>query len=90
MGTLWNRKRKKRKKEIRDKKVNDRLIKDRIIRDITTLFEKEDDYYKPKRVSNFQSNYYIKYESNLSLDKYLNKIKPYLKNIITNLQNSHT
>ena len=36
----------------------------------------------------------MKYESNgdeninLSLDKYLNKIKPNLKNIVTNIQNS--
>ena len=35
-------------------------IKDRIIRDIRTLFEQEDkeDYYKPKRVSNFWNNNY--------------------------------
>ena len=72
--------------------MNDRLIKDRIIRNINILFEKEDDYYKPKRVSNFRNNNYIEYDSNgdknrnLSLNKYLNNIKPYLRNIIINLQ----
>ena len=33
-------------------------IKDIIIRDIRTLF-KEEDYYKPKRVSYFWNNNYI-------------------------------
>ena len=53
-------------------------------------------YHEPKRESNFWNNCYIEYESNgdkssnLSLDKYLDKIKLYLKNIIINLQNSDT
>ena len=53
-------------------------------------------YYKPKTVSNFCNNNYIEYQSNgdknrnLSLDKYLIKIKPYMRNIIINLQNSDT
>ena len=60
--------------------------------DIRTLFEQED-YYEPERVSNFWNNNYIKYKHNgdknrnLSLDEYLNKIEPYLRNIITDLQN---
>ena len=43
---------------------------------------------------NFWNNNYIEYESNgdknknLPLDEYLNKIETYLRNIITNLQNS--
>ena len=63
-------------------------IKDRIIRDIRTLFGQEDDYHKLKRKNNFWNNNYIEYESkddrnkNLSLKEYLDKIKPYLKNII--------
>ena len=63
-----------------------------VIRDIRTLFEQEEDY-KPKRVSNFWNNNYIEYESNgdetrnLSLDYCLNKIEPYLRNIIIDLQN---
>ena len=72
-------------------------IKDRINRDIRTLFEQqEEDYYKPKRVSNFWSNNYIEYESNcdknrnLSLVQFLNKIEPYLSSIIIDFQNSDT
>ena len=74
----------------RKKKQNETIIKDRIIRDIRTLFEQEneEDYYKPKRVSNFWNNNYIEYKSNgdknrnLSLDEHLNKIEAYLRNII--------
>ena len=56
--------------------------------------EEKENYYEPKIVSNFWNNNYIEYESNddenrnLSLAAYLNKIKPYLRNIIMNLQNS--
>ena len=79
---------KERKKLVR--KNNDRLIKDSIVRDIRTLFEQEDDadYFERKRVSNFLSNNYIEYESNgdrnknLSLDRYLDKIEPYLRDVI--------
>ena len=79
--------------EIGKEKIQKRqkIIKDKIIWYIRTLFE---DYYEPKRVSNFWNNNYIKYERNgdknrnLSLDEYLPKIKPYLTNIIINSQNS--
>ena len=53
-------------------------------------------FYKPLRVSNFWSNNYIEYESNdgrsktLSVEDYLNKIRPYLKDIINNLKKSDT
>ena len=46
--------------------------------------------------NNFWSNDYIKYESNsdrnktLSVEEFLNKISPYLKFIINNLQNTDT
>ena len=73
---------------------NERLIKDRIIRDIRSRFEQQEDYPNPKSVSNFWNNNYIEYESNgdrnLSLEKYLNKIKPYLRNIIIDHQSSGT
>ena len=79
------------------KENNNRLTKTRIVRDIRTVFEQqEEDYYKPKRVSNFRNNNYIAYESNsdinrnVSLGKYVNKIKPYLRNIIIDLRNSDT
>ena len=61
-----------------------------------SLFKQEDDYYKLTRVGNFWYNNYIEYESNsdknrnLSLDEYLNKIKPFLRNIIIDLKNSDT
>ena len=83
-----------RKESEKKEKENVRLIKDKIIRDIRAHFEQEENYYKPKRVSSFWNNIYIKYEnnadknSNLLLDKYLNKIKPYLRNIIIYIQNS--
>ena len=52
------------------------------IRDISTLFEKPDDYYKPIRVDNYWNKNYIEYESNgdknkyLSIEKCLNEINP--------------
>ena len=91
---------KKKKKEENEKKkeTNNRITKDRIIRDTRKLFkqEEEKDYCKPKRVSNFWNNNYVEFESNgdknrsLSLDEYLKKCKPYLRNIIIDLQNSDT
>ena len=74
-------------------------IKDRILRDIKILFEyekEEENYYKPVRVNNFYSYNYIEYKSNgdnnkiLSVEEYLNKISPYLKDIINNLKKSET
>ena len=74
-------------------------IKDRVLRNIKNLFEhekEEENYYKPVRVSNFWSNNYIEYKSNgdrnktLSVEEYLNKIRPYLKDIINNLKKSDT
>ena len=56
----------------------------------------EEHCYNPKRVSCFWKNNYTEHEiksdknSNFSLDEYLNKIKHYLRNIITDLQNSDT
>ena len=82
------------KKKKEKKKHKERIIKGRVIRDIRTRFEEVRDYFEPKRVSNFWNNNYIEHGTNgdknrnLSLDKYLNKIQPYLKNIINNLQNS--
>ena len=67
-----------------------KAIKDRIMRDIKNLFEhEEEDYYKPVKVGNSWSNNYSEYKSKgnrktLSVEKYLNKIKPYLKDIINN------
>ena len=51
-------------------------------------------YYKAVRVANFYSNNYIEFEGNagkcktLSIDEYLEQIKPYLKGILNNLKKS--
>ena len=70
-----------------------KAMKDRILRDIKNLFEhEEENYYKPVRVNNFWSNNYNEFESNddrnktLSVEEYLNDIRPYLKTIINNLK----
>ena len=64
-------------------------MKDKIIRDTKFLFESdEDDYYEPIRIGNAFSSNYIEYESKgdenrtLSIEEYLNKVRPYLSNII--------
>ena len=69
----------------------------RIIRDTKTPFVQEkEDYYKPKRVNNFWNNNHIEQENNgdenrvLSLDEYLNKTKPCLRDMIINLQKYDT
>ena len=66
-----------------------KAIKDRILSDIKNLFEQEEEnYYKPVRVNNVWSNNYIEYESDsdrnktLSVEEYINKTRPYLKDII--------
>ena len=51
---------------------------------------------EPVRVCNFWSNNYIKYLRNcdrnkgILVEEYLNKIRPYLKDIINNLKKSGT
>ena len=50
-------------KDITKKKENE-TIKDQIIRDIKSLFEQENDYYKPIRVGNLWNDSFIEYESN--------------------------
>ena len=75
-------------------KIENKAISNRIIRDIRSLFEHEEEhYYKPVR---FWSNNFIEYESNrdrnktLSAEEYLNKVMPYLKDIINNLKKIDT
>ena len=81
---------KKKKKENKD-----RIIRERIVRDIRTLFEEnEHEYCKSRKESNLWNNNYTGYENNggrnkiLLLKDYLNKIKPYLRDITINLQES--
>ena len=65
-----------------------------IIWDIRTLFKQESDNYQTIRVDNFWDNNYIEYESNdnknknLSVQENVDEIKPYLRDIIINLQKS--
>ena len=70
-------------------------IKDKTIRNIRNIFVHEEEiYYKPVRVGNFWSNSYIDYEINgdrnktVSVEEYLNKIRPYFKDIINDLKKS--
>ena len=64
-----------------------KAIKDITLRDIRNLFENEEEknYYKLVNVSNFWSNNYIEDKSYsdrykiLSVEKYLDKIRPYLR-----------
>ena len=72
-------------------------IKDKVIRDIRNLFQQENGYYIIRVGKKILWNKtYIKYESNhdrnknLSVKKYLNEMKPYLRDIIINLQKSNT
>ena len=79
-------------------KKNPKVTKDRIVRDIMNLFEYEEEknYHKLVRVRNFWSDNYIEYESNsdrnktLSVEEYLNKIRPYLKDTTNSLKKSDT
>ena len=74
-------------------KKENKGMKDYIIRDNKTLFEQKEDYYKPVRVGNFwNNNYYIKYETtkNLPVKQCFNKIQPYLRDILINLQKFDT
>ena len=79
------------------KKENEE-IEGRIIRYIREIFEQEEkDYYKPTiRLVNFWNKNYIKYKrsgdrnKNLTVKEYLHKIKPYLRDIIINLEKSDT
>ena len=58
--------------------------------------KEEQNYLKSVTVNNFWSNNYIEYESNgdrnktLSAEEYLDKIRPYLKDIINKLKKSDT
>ena len=57
---------------------------------------KKKKHYKPVRAGDFCSNNYIEYESNgernktLSVEEYLYKIRPYLKDIVNDLKKQDT
>ena len=63
---------------------------------ITKKIDHEENYYRPVRVGNFWSNNCIEYGSKgdrnkkLSVEEYLNEIRPYLKYIINDLKKFDT
>ena len=74
-------------------------IKDIVRSNIKNLFEyekEEENFYKPVRVNSFCSNSYIQSKSNkdknriLSVEEYLDKIKPNLRDIINDLKQPGT
>ena len=74
-------------------KKENKTIKERIIRDNRNIFELEEDYYKPEKVGNFWCNSSIDYRNKgnsktLSVEEYLNEIKSYLKDTMTDLKRS--
>ena len=77
-------------------KKENKAIKYRILRNIGNLFEHEEGKcYEPVRENNFWSNNYIEYKSKgdtetLSAKQYVNKIRPYFKDITNNLKKSDT
>ena len=76
-----------------------KVIKNTVLRNIKNFFEYEKEevnYYKPVIVNNFWNNNCIEYKSSsdknkiLSVEKYLDKIGPYLGEIINDLKQSDT
>ena len=70
-----------------------------VLRNIKNLFEYEkekENYYKPVRVNDFQSNNYFQYKIKsdknriLLVEKYFDKIRPYLRDNINDLKQSDT
>ena len=68
-----------------------------MLRNIKNLFEyekEEESYYKPPRENNPWSNNYVEFKSNsdknkiLSVEEYLYKIRPYLRDIINDFKQS--
>ena len=66
--------------------IENKSIKDIILINIRNFFENErgEKFDKPRRIGSLLSNNYIEYKSNsdskknLSVEEYLNKIRPYL------------
>ena len=60
MGTFRTRKKNNKSNQKKRKKINNTLINNRKLRDVRKLFaQKEKDYCKPNRESNFWNNNYI-------------------------------
>ena len=76
-------------KEIKKENQNN----DGIIRDIRFLYEPEENYYEPRKTKGAFRGNNVEYESNgdtgevSSIEDYLNKIRPYLSDIIDKHKN---
>ena len=76
-------------KEIKNENQDD----DEIIRDFRFFYEPEEDYYEPRKTKGAFGGNYVKYESNgdiddvSSIEGYLNKIRPYLRDILDKHKN---
>ena len=69
-------------------KKENRAFENRIHRNIRNFEHEKGDYDKPVRVNKFWSNNKSKGDrKTLSVNKYCNKFRPYLKDIINNLKN---
>ena len=77
-------------------KENNKVIKEQQLEILKIFLRRKKKKIKAVKVNNYQSNSYIEYESEgdknktLSVEKHLNKIRPYLKDIINNLKKSDT
>ena len=66
---------------------------DKIIRDLRTLYESDEDYYETRKITDAFNDNYVEYESNadkdkrLSIEEYVNMIRPYLSHIIDDHKN---
>ena len=74
-------------------KKKDNGINDNALKDMRIMFESDNkDYYQPVRFTNAFDDNFIEYESNgdkdkrLSIEEYLDKIRPYFINITNNLK----
>ena len=63
----------------------------RLVKEAKLIFEHEEEknYYKPVKVSNFCVTMVIE-KKTISVEEYLNNIRPYLKDIINNIKKSDT
>ena len=73
--------------------------KDIVLRSIKNLFEykkEEENHYKSAKVNNCWNNNYVQYKSNgdqnkiASVEEYLNKIRPYLRDLVNDVKQSDT
>ena len=68
------------------------MIKEKVINGARNIFEKEKDYHKPENLDKFYSDSFNIYEISVdenktrSIEEYLDKIRPYLRDFIKDLR----